>query len=301
MLFSGAIVAIVTPFKDDKVDEAGLRDLIEFQIANGTHGIVPCGTTGESPTLSHKEHARVIDITVEQAGKRVPVIAGTGSNNTEEAIALTSHAKKAGADAVLMISPYYNRPTQEGIYRHFEKVAKAVDVPIVLYNIPGRTASNIEPTTIERLSRIDNIIGVKEASGSMKQITDIISLCGDDFTVVSGEDYLTFPLLCVGGKGVISVVSNVAPRDMADLCNIFFEGKIQEARRLYYKLLPLLHGLFIEPNPVPVKAALAMMKKIESEEVRLPLVAMSAGNKEHLRKILEGQGLLPEEGQSVKR
>ena len=234
-------------------------------------------------------------------GKRVPVIAGTGSNNTEEAIALTSHAKKAGADAVLMISPYYNRPTQEGIYRHFEKVAKAVDVPIVLYNIPGRTASNIEPTTIERLSRIDNIIGVKEASGSMKQITDIISLCGDDFTVVSGEDYLTFPLLCVGGKGVISVVSNVAPRDMADLCNIFFEGKIQEARRLYYKLLPLLHGLFIEPNPVPVKAALAMMKKIESEEVRLPLVAMSAGNKEHLRKILEGQGLLPEEGQSVKR
>ena len=301
MLFSGAIVAIVTPFKDDKVDEAGLRDLIEFQIANGTHGIVPCGTTGESPTLSHKEHARVIDITVEQAGKRVPVIAGTGSNNTEEAIALTSHAKKAGADAVLMISPYYNRPTQEGIYRHFEKVAKAVDIPIVLYNIPGRTASNIEPTTIERLSRIDNIIGVKEASGSMKQITDIISLCGDDFTVVSGEDYLTFPLLCVGGKGVISVVSNVAPRDMADLCNIFFEGKIQEARRLYYKLLPLLHGLFIEPNPVPVKAALAMMKKIESEEVRLPLVAMSAGNKEHLRKILEGQGLLPEEGQSVKR
>jgi 4-hydroxy-tetrahydrodipicolinate synthase len=293
MLFNGAIVAIVTPFRDDKVDEAGLRDLIEFQIANGTHGIVPCGTTGESPTLSHKEHARVIDITVEQTGKRVPVIAGTGSNNTAEAISLTSHAKKAGADAVLMISPYYNRPTQEGIYRHFEKVAKAVDVPIVLYNIPGRTASNIEPATIERLSRIDNIIGVKEASGSMKQITDIISLCGDDFTVVSGEDYLTFPLLCVGGKGVISVVSNVAPRDMADLCNIFFEGKIQEARRLYYKLLPLLHGLFIEPNPAPVKAALAMMKKIESEEVRLPLVTMSASNKEHLRKILEDQGLLP--------
>ena len=211
-MFSGAIVAIVTPFKDDKVDEAGLRDLIEFQIANGTHGIVPCGTTGESPTLSHEEHARVIDITVEQTAKRVPVIAGTGSNNTEEAISLTSHAKKAGADAVLMISPYYNKPTQEGIYRHFEKVAKAVDIPIILYNIPGRTASNIEPATIERLSRIDNIVGVKEASGSMKQITDIIALCGDDFTVVSGEDYLTFPLLCVGGKGVISVVSNVAPR-----------------------------------------------------------------------------------------
>ncbi len=291
-MFSGAIVAIVTPFKDDKVDEAGLRDLIEFQIANGTNGIVPCGTTGESPTLSHEEHARVIDIAVEQTGKRVPVIAGTGSNNTEEAISLTSHAKKAGADAVLMISPYYNKPTQEGIYQHFEKVAKTVDIPIILYNIPGRTASNIEPATIERLSRIDNFIGVKEASGSMKQVTDIISLCGDDFTVVSGEDYLTFPLLCVGGKGVISVVSNVAPREMADLCNIFFEGKFQEARRLYYKLLPLLHGLFVETNPAPVKAALAMMKKIESEEVRLPLVTMSASNKEGLRKTLEAQGLL---------
>ncbi len=297
-MFSGAIVAIVTPFKDDKVDEAGLRDLIEFQIANGTHGIVPCGTTGESPTLSHDEHARVIDITVEQTGKRVPVIAGTGSNNTGEAISLTSHAKKAGADAALMISPYYNKPTQEGIYQHFEKVAKAVDIPIILYNIPGRTASNIEPATIERLSRIDNIIGVKEASGSMKQVTDIISLCGDDFTVVSGEDYLTFPLLCVGGKGVISVVSNVAPRDMADLCNMFFEGKFLEARRLYYRLLPLLHGLFVETNPAPVKAALAMMKKIESEEVRLPLVTMSASNKERLRKTLEDQGLLPGKGRA---
>ena len=291
------LVAIVTPFKGGKVDEAGLRDLIEFQIANGTHGIVPCGTTGESPTLSHEEHERVIDIAVEQTGKRVPVIAGTGSNNTEEAISLTSHAKKAGADAVLMISPYYNKPTQEGIYRHFEKVAKAVDIPIIIYNIPGRTASNIEPATIERLSRIDNIVGVKEASGSMKQITDIIALCGDDFTVVSGEDYLTFPLLCVGGKGVISVVSNVAPRDMADLCNFFFEGKFEEARRLYYKLLPLLHVLFIETNPAPVKAALAMMKKIESEEVRLPLVTMSEANRERLRKVLEAQGLLS--GKSV--
>ena len=230
--------AIVTPFKGGKVDEAGLRDLIEFQITNGTHGIVPCGTTGESPTLSHEEHERVIDIAVEQTGKRVPVIAGTGSNNTEEAISLTSHAKKAGADAVLMISPYYNKPTQEGIYRHFEKVAKSVDIPIILYNIPGRTASNIEPATIARLSGIDNIVGVKEASGSMKQITDVIALCGDDFTVVSGEDYLTFPLLCVGGKGVISVASNVAPRDMADLCNFFFEGKFVEARRLYTSSCP---------------------------------------------------------------
>ncbi|MGO8942361.1 MAG: 4-hydroxy-tetrahydrodipicolinate synthase [Syntrophobacteraceae bacterium] len=291
-MIGGAIVAIVTPFRGGEVDEAGLRELIEFQIANGTHGIVPCGTTGESPTLSHKEHARVVEIAIEQTAKRVPVIAGTGSNSTEEAIALTGHAKKAGADAALMISPYYNKPTQEGLYRHFEKVAKAVDIPIVLYNIPGRTASNIEPATIARLSKIDNIVGVKEASGSMKQITDIIALCADDFIVVSGEDYLTFPLMCVGGKGVISVVSNVAPLEMADLCNLFFDGKFEESRRLYYKLLPLLHGLFIETNPAPVKAALAMMKKIESEEVRLPLVTMGQDNKERLRKILEAQGLL---------
>ncbi len=294
MLLRGAIAAIVTPFNKGKIDEAGLRNLIEFQIANGTHGIVPCGTTGESPTLSHEEHARVVEIAVECTARRVPVIAGTGSNSTEEAISLTRHAKKAGADAALMISPYYNKPTQEGIYRHFEQVAKTVDIPIILYNIPGRTASNIEPATIERLSRIDNIAGVKEASGSMKQITDIIALCADDFIVVSGEDYLTFPLLCVGGRGVISVVSNVAPRQMADLCNLFFDGKFEESRKLYYKLLPLLHILFIETNPAPVKAALAMMREIESEEVRLPLVAMSEGNKERLRKVLEAQGLLPE-------
>jgi len=234
----------------------------------------------------------VVEIAVEQAAGRVPVIAGTGSNNTEEAISLTRHAKKAGADAVLMISPYYNKPTQEGIYRHFEKVAKCVDISIIVYNIPGRTASNIEPATLARLSKIDNIIGVKEASGSMKQITDIIAMCGDGFTVMSGEDYLTFPLMCVGGHGVISVASNVTPRRMADLCNLYFEAKFDEARALYYDLLPLLHGLFVETNPAPVKAALAMMKKIESEEVRLPLVALSEGNRERLRKVLEAQGLL---------
>lgn len=291
-MISGAIVALVTPFKNGALDEAGLRDLIEFQIANGTHGIAPCGTTGESATLSHVEHKRVIEISVEQAARRVPIIAGTGSNNTEEAISLTRHAKEAGADAVLMISPYYNKPTQEGIYRHFEKVAKVVDIPIIVYNIPGRTSSNVEPATILRLSEIDNIIGVKEASGSMKQITDIIAMCSDDFAVMSGEDYLTFPLMCVGGKGVISVASNVVPKRMADLCNLFFEAKFEEARTLYYALLPLLHGLFVETNPVPVKAALAMMKKIESEEVRLPLVGISEDNRECLRKVLEAQGLL---------
>ncbi len=292
-MIRGAMVAIITPFKNGRVDEAGLRDLIEFQIANGTSAIVPCGTTGESATLSHDEHERVVEIAIEQTAGRIPVIAGTGSNNTEEAISLTRHAKKAGANAVLMISPYYNKPTQEGLYQHFEKVAKTVDIPIIMYNIPGRTASNMEPATIARLAKIDNIVGVKEASGSMKQITEIISLCGDGFAVVSGEDYLTFPLMCVGGKGVISVASNVAPREMANLCNFFFDGKFEDARKVYYNLLPLLHALFIETNPSPVKAALAMMNKIESEEVRLPLVTMSGANKERLRKVLADQGLVP--------
>lgn len=291
-MFQGAMVAIITPFKNDQVDEATFRNLIEFQIENGTHGIVPCGTTGESATLSFKEHERVIEIAIEQVNKRVPVVAGTGSNNTEEAIFLTRHAKKCGADAVLMIAPYYNKPTQEGLFRHFEAVARAVDIPIVLYNIPGRSAVNMEPDTIARLSKIDNIVGVKEASGSMKQITEIIARCDSDFAVVSGEDYLTFPLLCVGGKGVISVVSNVAPRDMASLCDLFFAGKFQECQKLYYRLLPLCHALFFETNPAPTKAALAMMKKIASDELRLPLVPMSEVNRERLRKVMEDYGLL---------
>jgi 4-hydroxy-tetrahydrodipicolinate synthase len=300
-MFQGTLVAIVTPFKDGGIDEAAFRELIEFQIQNGTKGIVPCGTTGESATLSFEEHERIVEITVEQVNKRVPVVAGTGSNNTEEAIFLTRHAKNAGADAVLMISPYYNKPTQEGLFLHFEKVAKTVDIPIILYNIAGRTAVNIEPDTIFRLSRIDNIVGVKEASGSMKQITDIIALCGDDFTVLSGEDFLTFPLMCVGGKGVISVVSNVAPRDMSDLSALFLAGKFEEARKLYYRLLPLCHALFIETNPTPVKTALAMMNKIGSDEVRLPLAPMSETNKARLKKVLEDQGLVPRETERAQR
>ena len=291
-MFQGAMVAIVTPFKAGRVDEEAFRQLIEFQIANGTNGIVPCGTTGESATLSFSEHERIIEITVEQVGKRVPVIAGTGSNNTEEAIRLTKHAQKAGADGALMISPYYNKPTQEGLYRHFEKVAASVDIPIVVYNIPGRTAVNIEPETIARLSRIENIVGVKEATGSMKQITDIIALCDDSFSVLSGEDFLTFPLLCVGGRGVISVVSNIAPRGMADLCNLHFAGKFDEARKLAYKLLPLCHAVFVETNPSPVKSALLMMRKIESDEVRLPLVPTSEAGKQRLQKVMRDYGLL---------
>jgi 4-hydroxy-tetrahydrodipicolinate synthase len=291
-MFQGAMVAIVTPFKDGRVDETALRRLIDFQIANGTHGIVPCGTTGESATLSFHEHERVIEITVEQVDKRVPVIAGTGSNNTDEAVRLTKHAKEAGADGALMITPYYNKPTQEGLYRHFRLVAESVDIPVILYNIPGRTAVNMEADTIARLAKIANIVGVKEASGSMKQITDIIAKCGKDFDVLSGEDFLTFPLLCVGGKGVISVTSNIVPRDMSDLCNLYFEGKFARAQELYYRLLPLCHSLFIETNPSPVKAALAMMGKLDSDEVRLPLAPMSEANRERLRKELQAYGLV---------
>ena len=290
-MFQGAMVAIVTPFINGQVDEAGLRQLIEFQIANGTAAIIPCGTTGESPTLSHEEHERVVAVTVEQVNKRVPVIAGTGSNSTEEAIQLTRHAKQIGADGALMICPYYNKPTQEGLYQHYKKVAASVDIPIVLYNIPGRTAVNIEVETIARLAQIPNIVGVKEASGSMKQITDIIARCGSDFDVVSGEDFLTYPLMCVGGKGVISVTSNILPGDMAKLCNLCLQGNFAEAQKLFYRLLPLCHALFYETNPAPVKAALAMMGKIASEEVRLPLVGMSQANRDKLRRDLQNYGI----------
>ena len=291
-MFTGVLPAIVTPFKNGGLDEEGLRQLIEFHLENGVHGIVPCGTTGESATLSHDEHERVVEITVEQVNGRVPVVAGTGSNNTAEAVRLTAHAKKAGADGVLMISPYYNKPTQEGIYQHYKKVAEEVDIPIIVYNIPGRTASNIEPTTFARLAEMKNIVGVKEASGSMKQITEIIRLCGDEFTVVSGEDFLTYPLMAVGGKGVICVVANIVPRDMADLCNLLLAGDFDQARGPYYRLLPLCHSMFVETNPAPVKAALAMMGKISSAEVRLPLAPMSEANLGKLRKELEAYGVL---------
>ena len=291
-MFNGVLPAVITPFKNGEVDEEGLRQLIEFQIEDGVHGIVPCGTTGESATLSHAEHERVVEITVDQVRGRVPVVAGTGSNNTAEAIQLTAHAKKVGADGVLMISPYYNKPTQEGLYQHYKKVAEEVAIPIVVYNIPGRTAVNIEPSTFARLAEIDNIVGVKEATGSMKQITDIIRLCGDKLTVLSGEDYITYPLMSVGGKGVICVVANIVPRDMSDLCNLLLAGDFDKGRELYYRLLPLCHSMFYETNPAPIKAALQMMGKISSDEVRLPLAAMSEANKEKLRKDLENYGLL---------
>ena len=292
-MFRGAIVAIVTPFKNGKVDEAALRKLVEFQIKNGTDGIVPCGTTGESSTLSHEEHDRVIEVVIDAAKKRVPVIAGTGSNSTAEAIRLTRHAYKAGADGALMVCPYYNRPTQEGLYQHYKAIAEAVPIPIIVYNIPGRTGVNINPDTLARLAKIKNIVGVKEASGSIKQMSDVIHLCGPKFDVLSGDDLFTLPLMAMGGHGVISVISNVAPADMAAMVDAFAAGDLKKARTLHYKMNPLIDALFVETNPTPVKAALAMMKKI-SYEVRLPLYKLSDANYEKLKKIVVSYGLMKE-------
>jgi 4-hydroxy-tetrahydrodipicolinate synthase len=290
-MFSGAIVAIVTPFKKGKVDERSLRELIEFQIKNGTDGIVPCGTTGESSTLSHEEHDRVIEITIDAVKKRVPVIAGTGSNSTDEALRLTRHAHEAGADGALMVCPYYNRPTQEGLYQHFKIIAESVPIPIVPYNIPSRTGVNLMPETVARLAKISNIVGIKEASGSLKQMQDVISLCGDKFDVLSGDDFFTFPLLAIGGRGVISVVSNIVPADMAAMIDAFEAGDIKKAKELHHNLVPLIDALFIETNPVPVKAALSMMGKI-SYDVRLPMYKMSDSNYEKLKAVMKNYGLI---------
>jgi 4-hydroxy-tetrahydrodipicolinate synthase len=290
-MFKGAIVAIVTPFKKGKVDEASLRKLIEFQIKNGTDGIVPCGTTGESSTLSHEEHDKVIEIVIDAVNKRVPVIAGTGSNSTAEAIRLTRHAYQAGADGALMVAPYYNRPTQEGLYQHYKAVAEAVPIPIIIYNIPGRTGVNINPDTLARLAKIKNIVGVKEASGSIKQMSDVIGLCGPNFDVLSGDDLFTLPLMAMGGRGVISVISNVAPADMAGLVDAFAAGDLKKAQALHFKMSGLIDALFLETNPTPVKAALSLMKKI-SYEVRLPLYKLSDANYEKLKKVMIGYGLI---------
>ncbi|HEX3034879.1 MAG TPA: 4-hydroxy-tetrahydrodipicolinate synthase [Thermodesulfobacteriota bacterium] len=291
-MLHGSVVAIVTPFKNGQVDESALRELIEFQVENGTHGIVPCGTTGESPTLTHEEHEYVIELTVKAVKKRVPVVAGTGSNSTDEAIRLTKFAEKVGADAVLSVVPYYNKPTQEGLYLHFKQIASEVNIPIILYNIPGRSGVNMTPETIARLAKdCRNIIGVKEASGSLQQASRILYLCGIDFILLSGEDAINFPLLAVGGKGFITVTANVAPKDVAELYNSFITGEFNRARELHYKLLPLNEAMFIETNPMPVKVALSIMGKIRGE-FRLPLCPMAPGNFEKLKTALKEYGLV---------
>ncbi|MGE5445959.1 MAG: 4-hydroxy-tetrahydrodipicolinate synthase [Ignavibacteriales bacterium] len=291
-MIHGSIVAIVTPFKNGKIDEKSLKDLIEFQIENGTHGIVPCGTTGESPTLSHEEHEYVVELTVKAVKKRIPVVAGTGSNSTEEAIRLTKFAEKVGADAALLVVPYYNKPTQEGLYIHFKQIASEVNIPIILYNIPGRSGVNMNPETIARLARdCKNIIGVKEASGSVQQASKILYLCGMDFILLSGEDALNFPLLTIGGRGFITVTANVAPRDVAELYNSYKRGEFNQARELHYKLFPLNEALFLETNPIPVKVALSVMGKVR-DEFRLPLCSMSPGNLEKFKTALKEYGLI---------
>ena len=308
-MFKGSIVAIVTPFSargdrppDGQGSASGVKklvvyekvimDLIEFQIKNGSSGIVPCGTTGESATLSFEEHGRVIEITIEQAKKRVLVIAGTGSNSTEEAIMLTKHAQKAGADASLQVSPYYNRPTQRGLYEHFKAIANSVKIPIILYNIASRTGVNIEPETIAKLA-LDcaNIVGVKEASGSLDQMSRIKQLCRPDFQLLSGDDSLTLPVLSIGGTGIISVVANIVPKDVADLVSEFEKGNIEKARQLHYKLLPLIKAVFLETNPIPIKTAMGLLGLCEPA-MRLPMCAMSPENLEKLKKALKEYGLM---------
>ena len=291
MEIKGAITAIVTPFKDGRFDEKVYEELIEWQIKEGIHGIVPCGTTGEASTLDYDEHYRVIEVAVKVVNRRVPVIAGTGSNSTTETIEITEKAKQLGADAALIVTPYYNKPSQEGLYRHYKAVAEAVDIPIVLYNVPGRTSVNLLPSTVARLAELRNIVALKEATGDMKQVSEIIRLCGDKISVVSGDDFTTLTLLALGGRGVISVSSNVAPRLVAEMFNAWDKGDIKKAREIHYRLEPLNAAMFIETNPIPVKTALAMMGKI-AEDFRMPLCEMSKANRERLEGVLRSMGLI---------
>lgn len=285
--FQGTATALVTPFtKEGSLDEHALRELVEFQIHGGVEGLVPVGTTGESPTLNYDEHYRIFDLVIEQVNGRVRVIVGTGSNSTQEAISQTEYAKKAGADAALVVGPYYNKPTQEGYFQHYRAIAEAVDIPLVIYNVPGRTGGNIEAATTLRIAEeLPNIMGVKEASGNMSQIMEIARNRPENFSLLSGDDAITLPMMSVGGDGCISVVANEVPKEFSDLVRNCLAGKWREALQLHNKLLPLMNFNFIESNPIPVKAALVLMGKIQ-EEYRLPLVPMSEKNRKKLRELL---------------
>ena len=290
--FQGSFVAMVTPFRNGKVDEAKLRELVEFHVTHGTDGLIPCGTTGESPTLNHDEHHRVVEIVIEAARGRIRVIAGTGSNSTAEAIDMTKHAERAGAAGALVVNPYYNKPTQEGLYRHFRAIAESVEIPVLLYNIQSRTAINVETDTLARLARdVKNIVGVKEASGSLDQMSQVIAACGPDFSVLSGDDNITLPLLAIGGSGVVSVIANIVPRETAELVHAALDGDWKRARELHYRLFPLARAAFLETNPIPIKEAMAMAGMLEPE-FRLPMCRMSDANREKLRAILKPYGLI---------
>jgi len=290
-MFNGSMAAVITPFRDGQIDVEALQRIVEFQIAGGTSAIVPCGSTGESATLTHQEHIEALRHVVKCVRGRVPIIAGTGSNSTAEAIALTRAAKESGATAALLISPYYNKPTQEGIYQHYKTIAEATRFPLIVYNIPGRTASKIEATTIARLAELEHIVGLKEATGSLDEVQEVIRLCGNKIEVYSGDDSLTLPLMAVGGAGVISVVANILPKDSAAMVAACRSNDWDTARRLHYRMLPLIRALFLETNPIPIKAALAMMGYCR-DELRLPLVPMTDAPRAKLRAVMEQFGLL---------
>jgi 4-hydroxy-tetrahydrodipicolinate synthase len=291
-MFKGLSTALITPFRDDAIDEGALRELVERQIAAGANQLVPCGSTGESATLSHIEHGKVIEIVVSAARGRIQVLAGTGSNNTREAIELTQHAKAVGADGALLISPYYNKPTQEGIYEHYRVIAEQTEFPLVTYNVPSRTGSNVAPSTLARLADVPHIVGVKEACGNISQIAKVVILSHEDFAVLSGDDALNLPIMAVGGKGAISTASNVAPEAVGELLRACRNNDLARARELHCQLLPLFDALFFETNPIPAKCALELMGQIGSAEVRLPLTPITDTNRERLQVVLKELGLL---------
>ena len=289
-MFTGAMVALITPFRDGEVDFETLDDILSFQLDNGIDAIVPVGTTGESPTLSHEEHRRVIERVVKTVAGQVPVIAGAGSNSTAEAIELTAFSKKVGADATLQVCPYYNKPTQEGFYQHFKAIAEEVDLPIVLYNIPGRCGAGMTPETIARLAAVENIVGIKEATGNLDQASEIALRC--DLTIISGDDSLTLPICSIGGKGVISVVANIVPADVKAMTDLILEGDFVSARKWHSKLFTLSKNMLgLATNPIPIKAAMAMLN-MASEELRLPMTPLEEGKKITLRQTLKEYGLL---------
>lgn len=290
-MFKGSMVALVTPFSGGRVDEKKLRELVDFHVREGTQALVPVGTTGESATLDHREHERVLEVVIEQAARRIQVLAGTGSNSTDEAIRLTRAASAMGADGALVITPYYNRPTQEGLVRHYEAMARSVDIPLVIYNVPVRTGVNILPETIERLASVELFVGVKEASGSLSQIIELFDRVGDRMAIYSGDDLLTHPIMSIGGKGAISVSANIVPRLMAEMVNEALAGNWEKAFRKHLELVPLHRVLGLETNPIPIKAAMGLAGMIDPD-MRLPLVPMSEGPRRRLEEVLKNMGLL---------
>uniref|UniRef100_A0A7V0Z5P7 4-hydroxy-tetrahydrodipicolinate synthase n=1 Tax=candidate division WOR-3 bacterium TaxID=2052148 RepID=A0A7V0Z5P7_UNCW3 len=290
-MYKGSYVAIVTPFKNDNIDEAGLRKNLRFLIDNGSDGIVACATTGESPSLSDEEYERIIKICLEEADSKVPVIAGAGTNSTTKTIKTAQKAQKLGANGLLIVTPYYNKPTQQGLYQHYKTVSNETDLPIIIYNVPGRTGVNILPQTVARLAKdCKNIVAIKEASGNLDQVSELVNLLGDGFDILSGDDSLTLPMLSIGAKGVISVIANIFPRDVSDMCHFFINGKFEEAKKLHIKMFPVVKALFIETNPIPVKKAMELMG-LPAGNPRLPLVPMSEENTAVLRKRLLEYGV----------